>query len=160
MHHAAQVLRCSTPHPDSLRCRPSRSTPSDDGTYIIEKVVSAERRRGSDGRMRWYFRLKWEGYQQPTEETRAWLFKAGNTGRDVRAMAKQAMARAIMQGSSESSQVVDVESDEDDRDDDDDDEEQPAVTAEVFSVLSVPSRVQDWMSGMIAHALRAVRSLC
>jgi hypothetical protein len=134
--------------------------PSDDGTYIIEKVVSAERRRGSDGRMRWYFRLKWEGYQQPTEETRAWLFKAGNTGRDVRAMAKQAMARAIMQGSSESSQVVDVESDEDDRDDDDDDEEQPAVTAEVFSVLSVPSRVQDWMSGMIAQALRAVRSLC
>ena len=113
--------------------------------------------------MRWYFRIKWDGWKQPTEETRAWLFKPGNTGRDVREMAKQAMARALMQDS-ESSQIVEDQPAEESDDDDQLDEGGPDgsdLTAETFSInVEVQPQSRTWVLGVITQALAAIRPLC
>jgi hypothetical protein len=45
--------------------------PLDDGTYEIDRVVSAEKRKG-----KWYLMIKWRGYAQLTEEPRSEIYKS------------------------------------------------------------------------------------
>ena len=43
--------------------------PNDDGTYQIEKIVSA-RKVGN----KWHVLIKWVGWAEPTEESRTWMY--------------------------------------------------------------------------------------
>ena len=43
--------------------------PNDDGTYQIEKIVSARKVAN-----KWHVLIKWAGWTEPTEETRTWMY--------------------------------------------------------------------------------------
>ena len=79
--------------------------PDADGTYEIEEIVGATRR----GRT-WYIEIKWVGWRDTTEETRAWLL-ANATPVVIQEM-RDAIARAV-RGESQSTTGTEQQSSDD-----------------------------------------------
>ena len=100
--------------------------PDDDGHYEVEEIIKAEKRGG-----RWNLLVKWRGWSEANWEPRKEFLE--ECGEDVRKMARQAVAAAVLKHRGHT--IMDGESSSEEEDPDVNDDSSPALAGS-FLILA------------------------
>ena len=125
--------------------------PNDDGTYQIERIVSARKVAN-----KWHVLIKWAGWTEPTEETRTWMHDNCDDP-DILAEVERSITSARGNATTyyEYGQAVDS----DGTDSDEDHVESELVVRAAAPVVDSLSPLPSLRIYLISY-LRAYRSLC
>ena len=123
--------------------------PNDDGTYQIERIVSARKVAN-----KWHILIKWAGWTEPSEETRTWMYDNCDDP-DILGEIERCITRARLTEPAYSEYGQVMESDDSDSDNCET-EQELTIGADLDCPSFLPASVRVYL---ISY-LRAYRSLC